>query len=371
MSDVATRFHETWIGMVQPIDGLVVSVPVMVEAQCMQRQPPETQHRLLEFCPLNSRDAEERHIADLETFLAEMLDLTPDLFDDDEKLPEDLSLYVPEGRQTIRPTMGLRRLDPGEPEAEDADSTPASRAGSRYVMLIWDLPDGLDLDKAETTTGSWEYPPNAKFDRLLRHCRVPIGLLTNRRVVRLVYAPHGESSGSITFRLDDMATVGGRPILDAMVMLLSAVRFFGVAPEQQLPAILEESRKRQADVTNELAEQVFEALEILLAGFEAAAERDTWDLLREALERKDGHLYGGLLTVLLRLVFVLYAEDRGLLPVDHRFYSNHLSLLGLFEQLQADAGAYPDSMSRRYGAWGRLVTLSRAVYFGVEHGDLG
>ena len=238
MSDVATRFHETWIGMVQPIDGLVVSVPVMVEAQCMQRQPPETQHRLLEFCPLNSRDAEERHIADLETFLAEMLDLTPDLFDDDEKLPEDLSLYVPEGRQTIRPTMGLRRLDPGEPEAEDADSTPASRAGSRYVMLIWDLPDGLDLDKAETTTGSWEYPPNAKFDRLLRHCRVPIGLLTNRRVVRLVYAPHGESSGSITFRLDDMATVGGRPILDAMVMLLSAVRFFGVAPEQQLPAIL-------------------------------------------------------------------------------------------------------------------------------------
>ncbi|MBW8879426.1 MAG: hypothetical protein JF614_31210 [Acidobacteria bacterium] len=64
-------------------------------------------------------------------------------------------------------------------------------------------------DKAETDTGLWDYPPAAKFDRLLRHVRVPIGLLTNRREVRLIYAPHGESSGSLTFRLNDMASVGG------------------------------------------------------------------------------------------------------------------------------------------------------------------
>jgi hypothetical protein len=88
-------------------------------------------------------------------------------------------------------------------------------------MLVLDLPAGLPLDKSEAVTGSWDYPPAAKFDRLLRHVRVPIGLLTNRREVRLVYAPHGESSGSLTFRLDDMAAVGGRPILDAFVMLLS------------------------------------------------------------------------------------------------------------------------------------------------------
>ena len=43
MSDIEKRFHETWLGMVQPIDGLVVSIPVLVDAQCMERQPPETQ----------------------------------------------------------------------------------------------------------------------------------------------------------------------------------------------------------------------------------------------------------------------------------------------------------------------------------------
>jgi hypothetical protein len=192
----------------------------------------------------------------------------------------------------------------------------------------------------------------------------------NGDAIRLVYAPHGESSGAITFRLDDIASVGGRPILDAFLMLLSANRFFGVAEGRALPALLAESRTRQANVTNELADQVFEALQILLRGFESAAERDGRALLDDALAREHDHLYKGLLTVLLRLVFVLYAEDRGLLPTDKAFYSKHLSLLALFDELQTDHGAYPDSMSRRFGAWGRLIALFRAIYLGFSQGEL-
>ena len=376
MSDTDRYFHETWLGMVQPIDGLVVSVPVLVDGQCIERQPPHVQAKLIALCPPTRRGEagpEGYSIADLPALLCDLLGFSSDSFDVGETLPEALSLYVPEGRQTLRATMGLKKL--GEPpRPEDADATPATMAGAGYEMLVWDLPAGLDLDKPETVTGSWDYPSAAKFDRLLRHCRVRIGLLTNRDVVRLVYAPHGESSGAITFRLEDMASVGGRPILDAFVMLLSANRFFGVADDDNvkrtLPGILAESRKRQANVTNDLADQVFEALQILLRGFEAAAERDGRDLLDEALARGGDHLYRGLLTVLLRLVFLLYAEDRGLLPVEHPFYAEHLSVLSLFEQLQADQGAYPDSMSRRFGAWGRLVTLFRAVFLGVSQGDL-
>ena len=376
MTDTERYFHETWLGMVQPIDGLVVSIPVLVDAQCMERQPPHVQARLLDLCPpMRGGEAgpEGYSIANLPALLSGLLGFSWDSFDVGEALPEALSLYVPEGRQTLRATMGLRKLG-APPKVEAAAATPATVAGAAYEILIWDLPAALDLDKPETVTGSWDYPPAAKFDRLLRHCLVPIGLLTNRDVVRLVYAPHGESSGAITFRLEDMASVGGRPILDAFVMLLSANRFFGVADDDNikrtLPGILAESRKRQANVTNELADQVFEALQILLRGFEAAAERDGRDLLDEALARGGDHLYKGLLTVLLRLVFLLYAEDRGLLPVEHPFYAEHLSVLSLFEQLQADHGAYPDTMSRRFGAWGRLITLFRAVFLGVSQGGL-
>ena len=378
---MATRseefFHDKWLGMVQTeSDGLVVAKPILLEAGCMQRQAPDTQEKLRELCPPGPEDA-PRRITDLMPLFLQLLDFDADLFDTASKIPDAVSLYAPEGPQTIRPTLGLLRQD--DPAPQEGAGGPASNAAAKYVALLWDVteiegepnPDaiGLLLDKPETTTGGWSYPAAAKFDRLLRHCRVPVGILTNREVIRLVYAPHGESSGHITFRVDDMATVGGRPILDAMIMLLCANQWFGVSDENALPSLLRRSREYQGTVTEDLAEQVFSGLETLLKGFQTAAERDKSGLLREALERDEDHLYRGLLTVMLRLVFILYAEDRGLLPVDHPLYAQRMSLLGLFERLQRDHGNFPDSMNNRFGAWGHIISLSRAIYLGVEHGD--
>ena len=369
MTELDRRFHETWLGLVQPSAGLVVSIPVLLDKQCAVRQGPEVQHHLAELCT----EGDVRRITDLDAFLKKLLGLAPEDFDRGDALPEDLSLYVPEGRQTLRPTLALRHYGtpPGDPPpaTDDPELTPAARAGRRYVALVWDI-DVPDLDKPEDRTGPWHYPPIAKFERLLRQCRVPIGILSNRRELRLIYAPHGESSGWIAFRVADMLATGGRPILDALVMLFHKHRWFGVEEERALPAILFESRRRQAEVTSALADQVFEALEILLRGFESAEERDRTSHLREALAENPDHVYGGLLTVLLRLVFMLFAEDRGLLPVDHDVYAEHYSVLGLFEQLQADAGAFPDAMSRRFGAWSRLVAAWRAIFAGAAHGDL-
>jgi hypothetical protein len=386
MSDVEIDFHKTWLGFVQPVEGLVFSIPVLVDAGCMERKPVALQQRLRELAqPVSSDPGAARQFRDLDQLLAEILGLTPDLFDRGESLPADLSLYVPEGRQEIRPTLALRKqsFDHGSPRPGDSRgegqgegdllpdaSTPQSRAGAAYEMLVWSLPAGLDLDKPETATGPWEYAPAAKFDRLLRACRVPIGLLTNHQAIRLIYAPHGEATGSITFSLATMADAGGRPVLDAFATLLSASRFFAVSPERQLPQILRDSRRRQANVTNQLADQVRDALEILLRGFEAAASRDKTATLDEALARADDHVYGGLLTVLLRLVFLLYAEDRELLPIGDGRYFRHYSVLGLFEQLQDDNANFPDTMVRRFGAWPRLVALFRIVFEGAQHGSM-
>jgi hypothetical protein len=94
------------------------------------------------------------------------------------------------------------------------------------------------------------------------------------------------------------------------------------------------------DVSTALAEQVLEALNLLLRGFQAAHEASGSELLREVLRAEPSHVYGGLLSVLLRLVFILYAEERGLLPADGVFESNY-SLTGLFEELREDAARYP------------------------------
>ncbi|WP_234023795.1 DNA methyltransferase [Sorangium cellulosum] len=133
-------------------------------------------------------------------------------------------------------------------------------------------------------------------------------------------------------------------------------------------------RAQAADVTEELAKQVFEAVETLLAGFEAAAARDCGrdqlDWLRPSIEAEGDHFYQGVLSVVLRLVFLLYAEDQALMPVEHRTYAEHLSLGGLHARLSHDAGAHPESMHRRFGAYGQLLALFRAVFFGVKHGTL-
>ena len=52
------------------------------------------------------------------------------------------------------------------------------------------------------------------------------------------------------------------------------------------------------------------ALYELLRGFQAADDQRHGELLRDVLKDDPNQVYAGLLRVLLRLVFILYAEDR-------------------------------------------------------------
>ena len=48
-TDIERRFHEIWLGMAQPIEGLVVSIPALLEAQCFARHPPAEQAKLIDW----------------------------------------------------------------------------------------------------------------------------------------------------------------------------------------------------------------------------------------------------------------------------------------------------------------------------------
>src|SRR5262245_61070219 len=201
-------------------------------------------------------------------------------------------------------------------------------------MLIQRVTAGLDLDEtpeADSKDHRWQASPQARFERLLRETQVPIGLLSNATHLRLVYAPRGESSGHLTFPVKAMTEVAGRAIFAAFHMLLSAERLFNLSDKQRLPAILAESRKYQNLASTKLAEQVLAALYELVRGFQAADDQRKGQLLRQVLDDDPNHVYAGLLTVLMRLVFLLYAEGRGLMsdPQDE-IYQNYYSVTGLF-----------------------------------------
>ena len=72
-----------------------------------------------------------------------------------------------------------------------------------------------------------------------------------------------------------------------------------------------------------------------------------------------------MLTVILRLVFLLYAEERDMLPEDETFV-RHYSIAALYERLRDDAALYPDTMDQRYGAWAQLLVLFRMIHDGAE-----
>jgi len=79
-------------------------------------------------------------------------------------------------------------------------------------------------------------------------------------------------------------------------------------------------------------------------------------------------IYEGLLTVLMRLVFLLYAEEREMFPNDDLFIQRY-SIAGLFARLVEDEAHHPDMMDQRYGAWAHLVALFGLVYAGVAYDD--
>jgi hypothetical protein len=384
-NDVKDRdvlFHEKWLGLAQPIEGLVFSVPALADAQIA----PELRVELTTAFDAHLTVDEPPRIRNLAAFLGEFLGYDgAGMLVSRGELPAEVSFYAAEGGQEIRPSFALARgpfttddpfaaFEPAPPVAVAAPSV--GPAPKPWSALIWDLTEAgaVDLDDAEATTGPWRYPPTAKFERLLRHVGIPVGLLFNGTNLRLVYAPAGETTAHLTFRVEHMRGPDGRPLLAALDLLLNARRAYSASTDHTLEGLLAESRRRQADVTDELAKQVFEAVEILLAGFEAAAARDggddKLDWLRPALEVEGDHLYQGVLSVVLRLVFLLYAEDQALLPVEHPTYANHLSLLGLHARLSHDVGAHPESMHHRFGAYGQLLALFRAVFFGVKHGTL-
>ena len=138
---------------------------------------------------------------------------------------------------------------------------------------------------------------------------------------------------------------------------------------ERIAALLDESRKFQNEVSERLAEQVLHALYELLRGFQAAHDASKGELLRQPLAEHPDEVYRALLTVILRLVFLLYAEERDMLPEDETFL-RYYSLAGLYERLREDAALFSDTMDQRYGAWAQLLVLFRMIHDGAEAGAM-
>ena len=184
--DPAILAHQEWLGYVQPV-GLVVSIPAMLDANLRVNQNSAPDHRrFLEALPSTAEGDPIPEIDDFPRFAQDVLGWAPsDLCGapGSDPVPASFEVALPEYNETLRPTYALRDFDPDNDDPG-------------WILLVKVLPKGTRFDDPEDVDARhWQASPQAKFERLLRQTRVPIGLLVNGQEIRLVYAPEKELSG--------------------------------------------------------------------------------------------------------------------------------------------------------------------------------
>jgi hypothetical protein len=256
---------------------------------------------------------------------------------------------VEHGGEKVRPTFVLHQRH--QPNV------------ARAMVIVY--PQDVTLEKS-LPRALWAASPATRMLALLHATGVQLGIVTNGEQWMLVNASKTGMAGFISWYADLWNEE--RLTLRAFVSLLDAHRFFGVADEDTLGKMLDESADDAQEVTDQLGMQVRHAVEILVR----ALDRCDQDLRGTLLDGvTESRLYEAALTVMMRLVFLLSAEERGLFLLGDELYDQNYAISMLRAQLHDAADRTGEEvLERRSDAWSRLLATFRLVYFGSNHQDL-
>lgn len=343
--------HE-WLNLIE-VSGPFLAVPVLrdVFPQGLEALPSGRPQRLRrtyeewrEAVDMDDLDLPALHAAWVDEVLVSALEMDGGVLRRNATLPDRLTVSMPEHGVTVTPDLAV--VNP-----TNADEP---------LLLIHVYKPDTDLDATRRFDGL-AITPADRMVALLRATECPTGIVTNGERWMLVHAPVGAVAGFASW----YARLWGQEpeTLRAFVSLMGVRRFFGPDVEK-LPALFERSLKHQDDVTEALGAQVRRAVEVLVQALDRADQDRNRDLLRDVDPRE---LYEAGLTVMMRLVFLLAAEERGLLLLGDPRYDSFYAISSLRMQLRADS---EEILERRRSAWSRLLALFRGVYGGIDHPTL-
>lgn len=346
--------HHEWLALVE-ISGPFLAVPVLKETfpQGLEELDAAKRKRLRqaydEWREAQETDdprLEDLHTAWIDEVLSRGLELDEDCRGDVLKRKDwcanHLTVALPEHGVSLSP-----------------DFTVVGN-GDAPLMLVQAYTPDVDLDATRKLDG-WASTPAERMVTLCRATGCRLGLVTNGERWMLVDAP----VGAVTTFASWYARIWSQEsvTLQAFVHLLGIRRFF-VDESERLPALFDRSLKFQDEVTDALGEQVRRAVEVLIQSLDKADQDRDRELLRDV---KPAELYEAALTVMMRLVFLLSAEERGLLLLGDERYEANYALSTLRMQLRAES---EEILERRWDAWSRLLAVFRAVYGGIKHENL-
>ncbi|MFG1928750.1 Eco57I restriction-modification methylase domain-containing protein [Cryptosporangium sp. NPDC048952] len=238
-------------------------------------------------------------------------------------------------------------------------------------------PDGLAAlvsvverseDLRAAGTDGWAANAIDRMAEMLRRAGVEIGVVTDGRWWALVCA---RPKATVTSGIVDALTWVEEPLArDAFLTLLGRQYLIGGATDERLPWLFNESVAAAEEVTEALGAQVRRAVQWLIQAFAETAAESRRRGLADPLPADPDETYAAAVTVMMRVVFLLFAEERGLLPQSLLFRAGY----GVSDELDAlerrvlDEGE--ESLDSTFLTWHRLLATSQALYQGASFEDM-
>ncbi|WP_243891000.1 hypothetical protein [Cellulomonas dongxiuzhuiae] len=214
----------------------------------------------------------------------------------------------------------------------------------------------------------WAASPIDRAEAVLRASGVPIGVVTDGRWWALVSAQKDTMLASGV--VDSQRWIEEPDVRDAFVALLSRKQLLGGAPDDRTAQLFLDSVTAAEDITEALGTQVRRAVELLVSAFSEAAEEARRHGRPDPLLKDRDLVYQGAVTVMMRVVFLLFAEERSLLP-QGRLFTMGYGISGELDVLDArgrEEGT--ESLDGTSLTWHRLLATSRALFDGATFEDM-
>lgn len=232
-------------------------------------------------------------------------------------------------------------------------------------MLVSVVDPGSSPDQA-SSSDAWPASPQERMAEHLKTLNCRLGLVTDGEQWTLVSWQAGENPGFATWWAslwrEEQLT------LQAFRTLLGQNRFLSMPDDETLAGLLDRSAEDHREVTTKLGKQTLDAVEILIRTIDQIDRDRGGELLADV---PVAELYDAAVTVMMRLIFLFFAEENDLLPTTEPLYNEQYAASTLRSQLQQAAEDHSEEvLETTHDGWPRLLATWRGVYAGIEHSDM-
>lgn len=244
------------------------------------------------------------------------------------------------------------------------------RDGKPHALLL--TVDPVDSLRQDGKDG-WSANLIDRMGEMLRTAEIPRGIVTDGRWWSVVWADTRKDASRVS-------TIGsgiidalnwGSDVLarDAYINLVSLKTLSGADESSRLDVLIADSLLDAEQITESLGTQVRGAVELLVQAFSESSQNARKLGLPDPLPAETHNAYEAAVTVMMRVVFLLFAEERGLMPAGE-MYRTAYSVAGLLDELEERRRYDGDESLERTEVWHRLLAVSAALYEGASFDDV-